>query len=35
MIKFLSQNKINNDGAEKLGEGLSKLQNLTTLILNL
>ncbi len=34
-MKFLSRNNIGDEGAAKLGEGLSNLINLTTLNLNL
>ena len=33
-LKFISGNSIGAEGAEKIGEGVSKLQNLTRLNLN-
>jgi hypothetical protein len=33
-MKFISYNGISDDGSAKLGEGISKLLNLTTLNIN-
>ncbi len=33
-MKFISYNRIGDQGASKLGEGITKLQNLFTLNLN-
>ncbi len=34
IIKYISNNSIGEEGAAKIGEGVSKLLNLTSLILN-